>query len=511
MDPLSVAAAAIALCGTAYEISHTLRSFAGKVKDADGNLKNFAFEVASTSRILKALTTTLNDPYLHLEAISKGPAANLDVWEALNGTMSDLSLYLQKVRAKLEDVGTESEDGNIFKQALKAFELSSAEDNINNLRSHLMSHQLSLQTVVLMLQLYTQAHRPAAQQPDLRPGISQLIRTVKKLPENDHTDEQTTTIDNTTSGQSQFHRSSITRIRTVAIRIASEASIHAGPPSEHENSLSSPIATDYIHKIEDWLKRSNSDKEKEVSLTNPFNNEESLNHLHDDSLSNAVTVSSTNFDNSTSKLSFESSNQAALPLILSGDDSSDKIAIEQENINNINSETPLVTVSQAETITPPSTPPLTPFRSTWKPVAPQTTAISVPNGLPSKKLRKTVSFSLHSIFPSSRDSFDPPEPIKRTILSHESNRRLFTKLKYVVRGLLTFQLLSCIIELALWDRDFTDQHFPSGALLPIIMAFLTMVYVIARLVVAFRRTETQKTLYARRLLWWHIVPQGLLL
>ena len=79
MDPLSVAATVAGLTKVSYETTHILYGFTDKILNVDDHLYAFASEVANTSRILNAVTTTLNDPHLRLSQISSSPKSNKDV------------------------------------------------------------------------------------------------------------------------------------------------------------------------------------------------------------------------------------------------------------------------------------------------------------------------------------------------------------------------------------------------------------------------------------------------
>ena len=250
MDPLSVAAAAAGLWKTSCEIAKIMYKITDRTSTVNKRLADFASEVNSVSRILQAITSTLNDRRLPLGESSSSP----DVWIALLGAIDDLRLYFNKLQAKLNNIQAKSENYTLFKLAIRAFELSLSQENIDNLRSFLVGHKLSLNIALQIVQIYTQRSLPTAEPSDILLQVSRLISMIAKLPKaegNSRTDLEHGNIGRSPEAASR----NIARLRNTAIVVASEASVYAGSTTGSE--LGDPLDSNRADRIQNWLTLSN--------------------------------------------------------------------------------------------------------------------------------------------------------------------------------------------------------------------------------------------------------------
>ena len=242
MDPVSIVTLSGSVAKICYEIAATLFNFARDAKDIDDNLNAFATEVSSFSLTLKAVTSTLNDPKLGFSDISKD--TNPDVWDAVGGSIESLKRFLDKLRQELEEISSKTSDRNIFRQAMRAFELRLKKESVNGLRSTLRTHQLSLNTALVMVQLYAQARLPSQIQPDLRPNILRLRSMADDLPD----PGALTTSD---TGDDQNGPNNIAQLKKVTMAVLSNASERAYSAAGSE--YGAPFDRD---RVREWIQLS---------------------------------------------------------------------------------------------------------------------------------------------------------------------------------------------------------------------------------------------------------------
>ena len=241
MDPISIVTLSGGVAKLCYQIATTLFNFACDVRDVDDSLNTFATEISSFSLILRAVTSTLNDPLLGFDKIWRSETSNQDVWSALGGSIENLKRYLDRLRSSLHVISKSEADKTLFNQAIKAFELRIKKDNVDNLRSVLRTHQLSLNTALVMVQLYAQAHLPHQKQPDLRQNITLLKSMAEELPPS----SQMGTVDH------QHVSDNIEHLKKVSQAVISNASEKA--ESSNGSECDTPFDPD---KVQQWLQLS---------------------------------------------------------------------------------------------------------------------------------------------------------------------------------------------------------------------------------------------------------------
>ena len=152
MDPVSVLELVAGCLRTTTDVTKAIYLFIHETKRIDETLRGFYDELEGLKRVLLAITTTLNDPSLKLAEISPGQYGNKDMWEAIHGSLEDCRIYLEKLNEELSSISAgRKTGGNFFKQAWRTFELRLSKEDISGIRSHIHSHQISLNTMLQML------------------------------------------------------------------------------------------------------------------------------------------------------------------------------------------------------------------------------------------------------------------------------------------------------------------------------------------------------------------------
>ena len=239
MEPISIVTLSGGVVQLCYKIARSIYILAKDVETIEENLNSLAAEISSISRTVKAVTTTINDPQLGFAAISQATTSNHDVWSALFGSIEDLQKTLERLRAKVEEVMPAEQVPSVTTRMVQTIELKIGQDYISRVRSSLHTHQSSLNTALLMIQLYAQAQLPRQKQTNLWPDITRLKRMAESLPgSNDPGGDSTGSLE----------RSSTTvRLRRAAFKVASNASDTAG-------SRTQSLTSSYTKaRVEDWV------------------------------------------------------------------------------------------------------------------------------------------------------------------------------------------------------------------------------------------------------------------
>ncbi|KAL8745477.1 MAG: hypothetical protein Q9190_002387 [Brigantiaea leucoxantha] len=182
MDPLSIPGLIGSLIPIAYKIAAGIFAFTTQFEDNSDTLNGFAAEIASLSRILQAASSTLNTAGFPLRPNGPRNTTETDICRALFGAAEDMRLYLERIRQLIKRIQGESNNGVLYRRAIRDFMMLVNDSNIANLRSQLQTHQISLNTALVMVQLYHQTRLSHDGRTDLRPEIYRLTRLVERLP-----------------------------------------------------------------------------------------------------------------------------------------------------------------------------------------------------------------------------------------------------------------------------------------------------------------------------------------
>ena len=239
MEPISIVTLSGGVVQLCYKIARSIYILAKDVQSIEENLNSLAAEVSSISRTVKAVTTTINDPQLGFGAISQVTASNQDIWSALFGSVEDLRKTLERLRTRVAEVTPTDQTTSLTVKMARMIELKISQDYISRVRSSLHTHQLSLNTALLMIQLYAQAQSPRERQTNLWPDITRLKRMADSLPSSNTSIKGSTRISENSD--------TILKLRKAAFKVASNASDTAGSRTQ---SLTSSYAR---HRVEEWV------------------------------------------------------------------------------------------------------------------------------------------------------------------------------------------------------------------------------------------------------------------
>ncbi|MCJ1369905.1 hypothetical protein MMC20_001117 [Loxospora ochrophaea] len=178
MDPISISGLVASILPTAYQVAAGIFGFTLEARDNSETLDAFISEIQGLTRILEAATSTINDANFPAQSDS-GPSA--EVCRALHSAVDDIRLYLERLRLRVQRIEGDSANRNLYRNTIRTFAARANRTGVNDLRSLLPTHQLSLNTALVMVHLYHATHTAGHQQADLRPEIYRLTRIVQRL------------------------------------------------------------------------------------------------------------------------------------------------------------------------------------------------------------------------------------------------------------------------------------------------------------------------------------------
>ena len=259
MDPATITTLITSAIQLSYQIATNLVILANKTTNISTTLHDFASEINGLSLTLTAVGSTLNDTRLDL--IGSSPSTNEDVWRALFGSLDSIRLYLERLK---HEYPARNGETSLLEQAKRALRLHLHQDGISKLRDILRTHQLTLNTALLMLQVYVQARIPALEPSTLESDICRLKDMMNKL--------RSSSTENL--APSSVHiAGNVVQLLQAANRIASDASEKAISMAGSEPYL--PINKTSRREVDNWLMRLPS-----ISLPQPESNGTELSTAH---------------------------------------------------------------------------------------------------------------------------------------------------------------------------------------------------------------------------------------
>ena len=259
MDPASITTLITGAIQLSYQIATNLVILANKITSISTTLHDFASEINGLSLTLTAVASTLNDTRLDL--VGSSPSTNEDVWRALFGSLDSIRLYLERLK---HEYPARNGKTSLLEQAKHALGLHLHQDGINKLRDIVRTHQLTLNTALLMLQVYVQARIPVLEPSTLESDICRLKDMMNKL--------RSSSTENLAS--SSVHTAgNVVQLLQAANRIASDASEKAISMAGSEPYL--PINKTSRREVDNWLMRLPS-----ISLPQPESNGTELSTAH---------------------------------------------------------------------------------------------------------------------------------------------------------------------------------------------------------------------------------------
>lgn len=262
MDPVSISAFVASILPIAQRVAAGIFGFAVEAHHNSETLNTFASEVRSLTRVLEAATSTINDANFPAQP-DGGPSAN--VHRALHGAVDDIRLYLERLQSQVQRIQGKRANRDLYRTAIRTLATRINRTGINELRSLLQTHQLSLNTALVMVHLYHATHEAGHQHVDLRPDIYRLTSIVQRLatavgPErlsDDLTDDR------------------IRDLQGVALQVVEEASQTAASTAASETG--EPVDPRERRRIDDWLNQV-SECSYKTALGSRDSNEASTRH-----------------------------------------------------------------------------------------------------------------------------------------------------------------------------------------------------------------------------------------
>ena len=260
MDPVSISGFVAGVLPLAYQVAAGIFGFAVQAHDNSETLNGFASEIQSLTRILEAATSTINDANPPAQP-DGGPSTA--VYRALHGAVDDIRLYLERLRRRVQRIQGDSANTNLYRNAIRIFATRINRTGINDLRSLLQTHQLSLNTALVMVHLYHATHAAGHQQTDLRPDIYRLTSIVQRL---------------ATAVDRERLRDDLTNYRihdlqSVALQVVEDAAA-----STAGSEMGEPIDPRARRRIDEWLNQNVSEGSYHPDLGSRGSHEASTSH-----------------------------------------------------------------------------------------------------------------------------------------------------------------------------------------------------------------------------------------
>ena len=264
MDPISITGLVASILSIAYQVTAGIFGFALEVHDNGDSLNAFASEIQSLTRILEAATSTINDANFPAQE-DGGPI--VEVYRALYGAVDDIQLYLNRLRRRVQRIQGDHANRNLYRNTIRAFAARINRTGVNHLRSLLQTHQLSLNTALIMVHLHHATHTAGHQQADLRPEIYRLTQIVQRLA---NTADLEQLRDDLTC-----HR--IRNLQGVAQQVVEDASQTAASTAGSE--INEPLDPRIRRRIDEWLNQNGSEGSQVTDLSNTISHQASTGYM----------------------------------------------------------------------------------------------------------------------------------------------------------------------------------------------------------------------------------------
>lgn len=263
MDPIGISGLVASILPIAYQVAAGIFGFALEAHDNSETLNAFASEIQGLTRILEAAISTIDDANFPAR-LDRGPS--VEVCRALHGAVDDIRLYLERLRLRVQRIQGDSANRNLYRNTIRTFAARINSTGVNDLRSLLQTHQLSLNTALVMVHLHHTTHTAGHQQADLRPEIYRLTRIVQRL---------------ATAADLERLRDDLTNhhirdLQGVALQVVENASQTAASTAGSE--MSEPLKSRARRRIDEWLNQNVSEDSRTTNLGSWVSHEASTDH-----------------------------------------------------------------------------------------------------------------------------------------------------------------------------------------------------------------------------------------
>ena len=269
MDPISITTFVMGATKFTWTIAFALREAKLKFAAVDEHVEALSREIHGLRALLISITTTLNEPALGLAELdgSTEREANKDMWSAVAEAVQNCHDYLEKLCLQMKAFEGSGERKSSLAQAVRAFKLQLDLKEINQIRSHIQAHHISLNTslhtptVYLVCKLPVQMQRPLERKVDL---LGKMIEQLQASINDRHprleaqSDSPKTESDSPSISSSQRLKEAACRIHANAsVTSAARSTICSG--SEQNSVLGEPLSDGSRREIERWIGRQCND------------------------------------------------------------------------------------------------------------------------------------------------------------------------------------------------------------------------------------------------------------
>ena len=182
MDPVSVASLVTGVLPIIYHITQDISKFALEASDIRDALDGFKGEVQSLGRMLEAVAALLSHAGISTQQIPAANGPSEAIGRVIQSAVDDIQVYMDKLQIRVRRIQGESKENSRYRRSIQAFAMRINRTGVNDLRSLLQTHRISLNTALLMLQVFYATNSVAQQQSDLYPQLDRLIRITEQLP-----------------------------------------------------------------------------------------------------------------------------------------------------------------------------------------------------------------------------------------------------------------------------------------------------------------------------------------
>ena len=149
MDPVSIAAAALAASEAVGSVSQALYTFITSARSVDDSVKNLHDEVQSLAAMLDAIDLALKQPIVAETREYTSLASG--VWTSVNHAINDSQHTVNALGAILQGLGDAEKASNSCTKVIKQIKLKFKASDISSVRDRIHTHTISLQLALQMI------------------------------------------------------------------------------------------------------------------------------------------------------------------------------------------------------------------------------------------------------------------------------------------------------------------------------------------------------------------------
>lgn len=149
MDPISIIGFVGAVVKLGTDVGFTINRFVQAAKEIDDTVRDLYAEIQGVSKCLSSLESTLSAPAVRTLHTAIGDHKATDLWASVASSVTDCEKTLKHFRRLLKD--SRPEGPTVLRKWLQQFKLDLNKEGVSSLRGQLQTHQTSLNTSLLMI------------------------------------------------------------------------------------------------------------------------------------------------------------------------------------------------------------------------------------------------------------------------------------------------------------------------------------------------------------------------